>query len=331
MRISDCSSDVCSSDFSRRRPWRRRLRWRPAPASGGRSCPAALTRRRSRNGPDRLRSRNVCCAWGRRGHKGRRGERTVSCGWRGKSLDTIEQFARDVLPERQGDAGRLTDILVGEARFGLLRVAPYLPDLKGRPILEIGAGCCLLAAFLAAKGYDVTALEPLSMGFGHFGRIRSDVLDWCRRNGVALPLIDAPVQDLEQEGRFAFAYSINVFEHIPDLKPAFARAYAALEPGGRLLLACPNYAVPYEPHFGVPIVISPGVTKRLLWRWMARRCDDPDGTWASLNWITHRDVRRLAASFPGACVTFNPILRSEERRVGKECVSTCRSRWSQYH
>src|SRR3546814_12472328 len=26
--------------------------------------------------------------------------------------------------------------------------------------------------------------------------------------------------------------------------------------------------------------------------------------------------------------TFN---RSEERRVGKECVSTCRSRWSPYH
>src|SRR3546814_3693343 len=24
-------------------------------------------------------------------------------------------------------------------------------------------------------------------------------------------------------------------------------------------------------------------------------------------------------------------LRSEERRVGKECVSTCRSRWSPYH
>src|SRR3546814_19950177 len=27
-------------------------------------------------------------------------------------------------------------------------------------------------------------------------------------------------------------------------------------------------------------------------------------------------------------ITFN---RSEERRVGKECVSTCRSRWSPYH
>src|SRR3546814_1529983 len=31
---------------------------------------------------------------------------------------------------------------------------------------------------------------------------------------------------------------------------------------------------------------------------------------------------RAAESFPD---------RSEERRVGKECVSTCRSRWSPYH
>src|SRR3546814_16601855 len=30
---------------------------------------------------------------------------------------------------------------------------------------------------------------------------------------------------------------------------------------------------------------------------------------------------------------FNSMIegRSEERRVGKECVSTCRSRWSPYH
>src|SRR3546814_16855932 len=29
---------------------------------------------------------------------------------------------------------------------------------------------------------------------------------------------------------------------------------------------------------------------------------------------------------------FDPYFRrSEERRVGKECVSTCRSRWSPYH
>src|SRR3546814_5303400 len=50
-------------------------------------------------------------------------------------------------------------------------------------------------------------------------------------------------------------------------------------------------------------------------------------------------VRLLAAAddlfglAPGAEVTTeaNPDSRSEERRVGKECVSTCRSRWSPYH
>src|SRR3546814_5186731 len=33
------------------------------------------------------------------------------------------------------------------------------------------------------------------------------------------------------------------------------------------------------------------------------------------------------------CCVFWPCfgIRSEERRVGKECVSTCRSRWSPYH
>src|SRR3546814_16643831 len=36
---------------------------------------------------------------------------------------------------------------------------------------------------------------------------------------------------------------------------------------------------------------------------------------------THSAVRRPLAQ----------RLRSEERRVGKECVSTCRSRWSPYH
>src|SRR3546814_5237971 len=33
----------------------------------------------------------------------------------------------------------------------------------------------------------------------------------------------------------------------------------------------------------------------------------------------------------GRVEKFRQRYRSEERRVGKECVSTCRSRWSPYH
>src|SRR3546814_18258204 len=32
-----------------------------------------------------------------------------------------------------------------------------------------------------------------------------------------------------------------------------------------------------------------------------------------------------------AAVGHHDVARSEERRVGKECVSTCRSRWAPYH
>src|SRR3546814_14167301 len=37
----------------------------------------------------------------------------------------------------------------------------------------------------------------------------------------------------------------------------------------------------------------------------------------------------VAAALPERFEMFT--VRSEERRVGKECVSTCRSRWSPYH
>src|SRR3546814_1248460 len=59
----------------------------------------------------------------------------------------------------------------------------------------------------------------------------------------------------------------------------------------------------------------------------------------------HADIRRCCCfihqetvmPFQGSChcgavrFTVNADPRSEERRVGKECVSTCRSRWSPYH
>src|SRR3546814_14291170 len=51
-----------------------------------------------------------------------------------------------------------------------------------------------------------------------------------------------------------------------------------------------------------------------------------------LPWITYEDglahlpqARWIASSAGGGA---SPLMRSEERRVGEECVSTCRTRWS---
>src|SRR3546814_15027976 len=46
---------------------------------------------------------------------------------------------------------------------------------------------------------------------------------------------------------------------------------------------------------------------------------------ADVQEVAERTLRCLKRTVPAA------VPRSEERRVGKECVSTCRSRWSPYH
>src|SRR3546814_19060585 len=46
------------------------------------------------------------------------------------------------------------------------------------------------------------------------------------------------------------------------------------------------------------------------------------GAKLALEWQAYTMLRKM---YDGACQ------RSEERRVGKECVSMCRSRWSPYH
>src|SRR3546814_17538214 len=48
-----------------------------------------------------------------------------------------------------------------------------------------------------------------------------------------------------------------------------------------------------------------------------------------LDFLQQLPIKRIM--LPDTLGILIPSERSEERRVGKECVSTCRSRWSPYH
>src|SRR3546814_15379438 len=70
----------------------------------------------------------------------------------------------------------------------------------------------------------------------------------------------------------------------------------------------------------------------------AKRLDFDGRSLLDLSERQMSDLRgnKLAMIFQDPMTSLNPAYtignqRSEERRVGKECVSTCRSRWSQDH
>src|SRR3546814_19641759 len=107
----------------------------------------------------------------------------------------------------------------------------------------------------------------------------------------------------------------------------------------------------------IPVDVPSGVGKGLVTRWLATRLGflrlDSGALYRILALAGHRRdidlhdgeaLARLAPTlkirFVGATEEDEAILvdgedwthdRSEERRVGKECVSKCRSRWSPYH
>src|SRR3546814_18571030 len=77
----------------------------------------------------------------------------------------------------------------------------------------------------------------------------------------------------------------------------------------------------------------------VLSQWLVKRTEAaPTVAWLSLDEgdnDPHRFLTHVAAALRTtgnvAAEAAQLLERSEERRVGKACVSTCRSRWSPYH
>ncbi|MDQ6991892.1 MAG: methyltransferase domain-containing protein [Mariprofundus sp.] len=178
------------------------------------------------------------------------------------------------------------DTYANESRVTIELIEPHL-HTTGR-ILEIGAGLCLTSLFLRQQGYNITALEPAMGGFDLFAQIKEAILIHFKT--IDLPVLNKSAQQLNiaTDGTFHLIFSNNVIEHIPQWPEAFDAMTTVMTADGKMLHACPNYSVPYEPHYGIPVFRHfQKISKRLF-----LRSDCDDGIWNSLNFITCHAIKQ---------------------------------------
>lgn len=187
---------------------------------------------------------------------------------------------------------------VGEADFFSELLADDLARLPAEePIVEVGSGMGLLALQLAASGHPVVAFEPESAGFGQMRMMRDLVLAHWDGQIPPVTWVDdylAAGDPRAEQHRPSYAYAVNVIEHVPDMAGFLTAVLSTLQPGGHFRFICPNYAIPYEPHFEIPTLFSKQATYRVLHkRILGARMPDPQGMWDELSWPTVGSLRTI--------------------------------------
>jgi SAM-dependent methyltransferase len=238
------------------------------------------------------------------------------------SVDDLRAFCARAIPQPTG----FDRTMINEAAFGLSRLQRLVASLSGRDstLLEVGAGSLMLSSYLAARGFDVTAVEPADDAFEAFRPLQDAMIAAARREGAAPTVVASAIEDARIRSGFDVVFSINALEHVADPWRALDVMYGALRPGGTLLVHCPNYDVPFDSHFGIVLVTrSKGLNERLY----ARRIGTRPSLWDGLRFVRSTDVRRYCAS-RGYAVAFNrSMLRDAVRRLRADPVFAERMPW----
>jgi SAM-dependent methyltransferase len=203
----------------------------------------------------------------------------------------IENHLTKVLPDKV----EYFRMFANEALFAREWLDQDLASLpNGSEVLEVGAGLMIMSAILVNEGFRVYALEPVGQGFSEFRQLQNAIVPYLVERKVAPEVIALPIEQLEIKNKFDFGFSVNVMEHIDDVEIGITNIVRALKTNGCYRFICPNYHFPYEPHFNIPTFFSKKLTEFFLGNYIFKnnRCNDPIGTWKSLNWITVRKVNK---------------------------------------
>jgi len=185
---------------------------------------------------------------------------------------------------------------IGEADFYFSILKPDFQAIKkGSTVVEIGSGTGLLSMYIASLGHKVYSFEPQSSGFTDMLKMK-ELINECWE--VNVPNVDF-INDYYSESYFQeseeieYFLAVNVIEHIPNYGELIQSVRRKMNSNSIFRIICPNYLIPYEPHFDIPIFLNKNSTLLLLKRKiLSSELPDPLEFWNDLSWPTPSKVRR---------------------------------------
>ena len=162
-------------------------------------------------------------------------------------------------------------LYVNEAKFIYSLIEKEL-DVEPMNFYEIGSGIGLLSRMVAEKGHTVIATEPATSGFGVV-KVLQKVIEKSFNTETKVPVYySETAEDLfttlqSEHKKFNYIFCANVVEHVINLPKFFDSIIPLISQNGTFRFVCPNYAIPYEPHFGFITLFS----KKLTFKFQKRK------------------------------------------------------------
>ena len=211
-------------------------------------------------------------------------------------FDSAELLIGDLIPPEITDPLRT---YISEAKFFKNIVAPDVANLiSGSYIIEVGSGIGLLSLHLASLGFEVTAFEPQSSGFNQMNAMRSLISENWKPSAPQVEFREASLNQTTQLEKLAdYIFAINVIEHVHNFEELITHAVKAKTPEATMRIVCPNYSIPYEPHFNIPIIFTKRITKFIFGHKIHNsKIPDSDEFWGDLSWPTQKKLKKILKS-----------------------------------
>lgn len=157
---------------------------------------------------------------------------------------------------------------------------------KDENILDVGCGGGLLVDYLNMSGYKIEGFD------NYLYDLRTKTInDAINTKGLVK---NSNIKSFKFEKKYDVIFLSNVIEHIIDWQENLDIIIKNLNPSGRIIFLLPNYNVPVELHFMLPILYNKKITYKIFKNKIINyeKNNDKSGLWDSLNFIKPTDLKK---------------------------------------